>query len=112
MMGVAQAQLDVPAVKATNCVLCFSKADMPAVDPEQTCIRCARCVNVCPMHLTPLYLNMYTNKEDWDQCEKLRLLDCMECGSCNYICPARIPLVQNFRRAKGALRARMAAAKK
>ena len=112
MMGVAQAQLDVPAVKATNCVLCFSKADMPATDPEQTCIRCARCVNVCPMHLTPLYLNMNANKGDWAACEKLRVMDCMECGSCNYICPARIPLVQNFRRAKGGVRAMMAAAKK
>ena len=111
MMGFAQAQLDVPMGKANNCVLCFSPAEMPAVDANPTCIRCGKCVNVCPMHLTPLYMNMYTKKRNWDEVDNLRVMDCIECGSCQYICPARIPLVQAFRTAKGEIRALQAAAK-
>lgn len=111
MMGVAQAQIDVPMGKAQNCVLCLAEGEMPAVDPNPTCIRCAKCVNVCPMHLTPLYMNMYTKKRDWHEVEKLNVMDCIECGSCQYICPARIPLVQAFRTAKGEIRNIQAAAK-
>lgn len=111
MMGVAQAQVDVPMGKAQNCVLCMSEAELPAVDPNPVCIRCAKCVNVCPMHLTPLFMNMYTKKRDWHEVESLNVMDCIECGSCQYICPARIPLVQAFRTAKGEIRNIQAAAK-
>jgi len=111
MMGVAQAQIDVPMGKAQNCVLCLAESEMPAVDANPTCIRCAKCVNVCPMHLTPLYMNMYTGKRNWYEVEKYNIMDCIECGSCQYICPARIPLVQAFRTAKGEIRALQAAAK-
>ena len=65
-----------------------------------TCIRCGRCVGVCPMHLTPVYMNMYAAKNDLEGCEEYDVLDCIECGSCAYVCPARIPLVQQFRVAK------------
>ena len=111
MMGFAQAQVDVPVGKAQNCVLCFSAAEMPAVDPNPTCIRCAKCVNVCPMHLTPVYMNLYAGKRNWHEVEGLNVMDCIECGSCQYICPARIPLVQMFRTAKGEIRNLQAAAK-
>ena len=104
MMGIAQYEIDVPLAKASNCILCLTREELPAQDPEQSCLRCGRCVNVCPMHLTPLYMHMYADKGDWAQCEKLRLMDCMECGSCQYICPARIPLVQSFRKAKSGIR--------
>lgn len=104
MMGVAQYDMEVTIGKATNCVLCLSKREMPAVSKEQTCIRCARCVNVCPMHLTPVYMNLYAKKDEWREAEELRVMDCMECGSCQYICPARIPLVQQFRSAKFEIR--------
>ncbi|MEG2000131.1 MAG: electron transport complex subunit RsxC [Evtepia sp.] len=104
MMGAAQYDLSVSMGKATNCVLCLDKKDLPAQNPELTCIRCARCVNVCPMHLTPVYMNLYARKRQWTETENLRIMDCMECGSCQYICPARIPLVQQFRSAKFEIR--------
>ena len=104
MMGFAQYDMSVTMGKASNCVLCLSKEDMPAVSANPTCIRCARCVNVCPMHLTPLFMNMFAKARRWSEVEEYRIMDCMECGSCQYICPARIPLVQQFRTAKFAIR--------
>lgn len=104
MMGFAQYDMSVSMGKASNCVLCLSKEDLPATSANPTCIRCARCVNVCPMHLTPVYMNMYSKKGLWAEAEENRIMDCIECGSCQYICPARIPLVQQFRTAKFAIR--------
>jgi len=104
MMGVAQYDLNVTLGKATNCVLCLSKKEMPAISEQHICIRCSRCVNVCPVHLAPLYMNMYAKKTEWRATEDLRIMDCMECGCCQYICPGRIPLVQQFRTAKHEIR--------
>lgn len=56
------------------------------------------------MHLTPVYMNLYAKKAEWRETEELRIMDCMECGCCQYICPGRIPLVQQFRSAKFELR--------
>jgi electron transport complex protein RnfC len=64
------------------------------------------------MHLTPLYMHMFSDKGDWAQCEKYRMMDCMECGSCAYVCPDHRPLVQNIRRAKAELRKQLAKDKK
>lgn len=63
------------------------------------------------MKLTPLFMRMNANKRRWDEVEALRVMDCIECGSCNYICPARLPLVQTFRTAKFAIREEAAKAK-
>lgn len=104
MMGFAQYDMNVTMGKASNCVLCLSKEDLPATSENPTCIRCARCVNVCPMHLTPLFMNMFAKEKRWAEVEEYRIMDCMECGSCQYICPGRIPLVQQFRTAKFAIR--------
>ena len=105
MMGFAQYDMSVTMGKASNCVLCLSKEDLPATSENPTCIRCSRCVNVCPMHLTPLFMNMFAKARRWSEVEEeYRVMDCIECGSCQYICPARIPLVQQFRTAKFAIR--------
>lgn len=63
------------------------------------------------MKLTPLFMRMNTNKRRWAEVEALNVMDCIECGSCNYICPARLPLVQSFRTAKFAIRDEAAKAK-
>lgn len=108
MMGVALYDLDVPMTKTTNCVLCLSVREAAAQDPNPTCIRCGKCVEVCPMKLTPLFMRMNVTKSRWDAVEELRVMDCIECGCCSYICPGRIPLVQSFRTAKAAIREKAA----
>ena len=103
MMGVAQKDLDAPVVKATNSVLCLLKDENGAAD-NPVCLRCGKCVGVCPMRLQPLYLYRYVNAGDLSRLEKLNLLDCMECGSCAYTCPGKLPLVEKFRAGKKMLK--------
>ena len=104
MMGIAQYTLDVTCIKGTNAVLCLTKKEAAPVVEEETCLRCARCVNVCPMHLTPVYMHLYAEKGMWKEAEALNVMDCIECGSCAYGCPAGIPLVQSFRTGKKLVR--------
>ena len=104
MMGIAQFTMDVGAIKGTNAVLCLTKAEAAPVAAEEVCLRCGRCVNVCPMHLTPVYMHLYAEKGLWKEAEALNVMDCIECGSCNYICPGRLHLVQSFRVTKLELR--------
>lgn len=111
MMGNPIFNLDVPMMKSSNCILSMTTAEAAEQDPAQTCIRCGKCVEACPMHLTPLFMRMNINKRKWDEVEALRVMDCIECGSCNYICPARLPLVQSFRTAKFEIRDLAAKAK-
>lgn len=111
MMGNSIYNLDAPVQKASNCVLCMTPAEVGATDPAQTCIRCGKCVEVCPMHLTPVFMRQNANKERWDAVAELNVMDCIECGCCSYICPARIPLVQTFRVAKSIIRTKAAQAK-
>lgn len=102
MMGTAQADLDVPVLKGTNAVLCLTKTEEAPKHP--VCIRCAKCVSVCPMSLQPLYLYRYEALGDLDTLNRLHLSDCIECGCCAYACPGQLPLVERFRRGKQALK--------
>ena len=103
MMGVAQDDLNVPVVKATNSVLCLLK-DQNGAAENPVCLRCGKCVSVCPMRLQPLYLYRYVNAGRLEELERLHILDCMECGSCAFTCPGKLPLVERFRKGKKMLK--------
>lgn len=104
MMGNPIFDINVPVVKGTNAVLALTEnEDRSVKDPK--CIRCGRCVSVCPMRLMPIYIYTYERNDDLRSLEKLNATDCIECGSCSYICPGRLHLVQSIRNAKAKLNA-------
>ena len=103
MMGIAQHTLACGTIKGNNALTCFSEKDNHEV-AEPHCIRCGKCVDVCPMHLMPIFLHRARKNGDLEKLEKGNVMDCIECGSCAYGCPAGIPLVQSFRTAKKMLR--------
>lgn len=101
MMGKTVKTLEVPVIKATGAILCLLKEEKWK---ETNCIRCGKCVEVCPMNLQPLYLYRYEKANNLNMLNEMHLMDCMECGCCAYACPAKLPLVESFRAGKGALR--------
>jgi len=103
MMGFAQTGLEAPVLKSTSGIL-FLTGDIAAAYEEDKCIRCAKCVDVCPVNLSPTDIMRNVSAQKWDELESLWVSDCMECGSCAYSCPARIPLVQYIKQGKAALR--------
>jgi len=105
MMGFALTRLDVPVVKGTSGILVQSRP-MTLVEPERDCIRCGRCIEVCPMGLEPYRLNRLALLEDYDAFVDEGGMDCIECGSCSYTCPSMRYLVQSLREAKRTAAAR------
>ncbi len=103
MMGFAQSDLSVPVIKATNSILCLLK-DQNGAAENPVCLRCGKCVGVCPMRLQPLYLYRYVNADRVDELNRLHLMDCIECGSCAFTCPGKLPLVETFRKGKKMVR--------
>lgn len=99
MMGIAQRSLDVPVIKGTSGILVLRREELPDTEPS-SCIRCARCVAACPMGLLPLFLGAYAERGQLGKAEEFNALDCIECGCCSYVCPARRPLVHAIRVAK------------
>lgn len=99
MMGIAQFSTNVPVIKGTSGILALGAED--EWDGEATaCIKCGRCVDVCPMRLVPILISAYAEREWYEKAEQLYAADCLECGCCSFICPARRPLVQAIRMAK------------
>lgn len=99
MMGLDQASLDVPVIKGTTGITVLSQPDIPK-DEERTCVRCGRCVEVCPMGLQPHQLWYHITNENWEKLAGLNVNDCIECGACDYICSSKLPLVELIQRAK------------
>ena len=99
MMGKALNSMDVPVMKGTSGILLFPETESKR-KPVGPCIRCAKCISVCPMGLEPYLLMTLTEKDMLDRVENEKALDCIECGSCSYICPANRPLLDYIRLGK------------
>lgn len=100
MMGRALASLDVPVTKGTSGILVMQDQEAKRVSYME-CIRCSRCVQVCPMGLEPYLLMTFGQKQIFDRAEENRVMDCIECGSCSYTCPSNRPLLDFIRFGKG-----------
>ncbi|MBD5333077.1 MAG: electron transport complex subunit RsxC [Bacteroides sp.] len=113
MMGRTASTLETPMIKGTSGILLDSRYAHRR--PTEPCIKCAACVNVCPMGLEPFLISTLSRLKQWDDAEQEKIANCIECGSCSYICPASRPLLDHIRVGKGkvmaAMRARAAAAK-
>ncbi len=100
MMGFVLKDTNVPIMKGSNGII--------AVDTdhtvEQPCIKCGRCVDVCPMELSPLYFAKYADEENWQGMKEQKVMDCVECRCCEYICSSKIPLVSKIKAGKTAVR--------
>ena len=105
MMGFTQVGLDVPVIRGSSGLLLLREEDI-ANSPEGPCIRCARCVQACPMNLMPTTIAAYARRDLVEETEEYCAMDCIECGSCSYVCPASIPLVQLIRHGKAAVLAK------
>ena len=100
MMGFALSDLNVPMMKGSNGIIAID-TDQTA---EQPCIKCGRCVDVCPMDLSPLYFAKYADEENWQGMKDKNVMDCVECRCCEYICSSKIPLVTKIKAGKNAVR--------
>lgn len=100
MMGKAVYSDEIPVAKGTSGVLMLLEEDTKR-RPMRNCIRCAKCVGACPMGLNPAFLMRDTVYKDWDALEANHVYDCIECGSCSFICPANRPLLDHIRMGKG-----------
>ena len=99
MMGKALQSLDVPVVKGTSGILVIPRKEARRT-PEMHCIRCSKCVSVCPMGLEPYLLKQLAQLERYEELEEQFVLDCIECGSCSFTCPAHLPLLDYIRLGK------------
>lgn len=99
MMGKAIADINTPVTKGTSGILILPKEDSQR-KKMQACIRCAKCVSVCPMGLEPFLLMTFSVKKEYEREEKERVMDCIECGSCSYTCPSDRPLLDYIRLGK------------
>lgn len=105
MMGFAQSNIDVPVAKNSSGVLLMAPEEIEQFEGNP-CIRCSRCVKACPMNLLVPTLSTMIEAGEFAMAEQNYVMDCVECGTCAYICPAKRPLVQHFRRAKAEILAK------
>ncbi len=100
MMGFVLPDINVPIMKGSNGIIAIE----PDVSVTVECIKCGRCVDVCPMELTPLHFAKLADAEDWIGMKEMNVMDCMECRCCESICSSKIPLVSKIKAGKAAIR--------
>ena len=100
MMGFPQTTLDTPIMKGSNGIIAIDDDNAEA----QECIKCGRCVDVCPMELKPLHYYKLVAAQDWQGCKDMNIMDCMECRCCEYICSSKLPLVTMIKMGKNGVR--------
>ena len=103
MMGMAVPNLDVPVIKGTSGILAFGER-AASLEQELPCVRCAKCLYVCPLNLQPNLLDKMSRADNFDALEKLHISDCIECGSCAFVCPSKRRQVQQIKVAKVKMR--------
>ena len=113
MMGFAQWDIFAPVTKGTSAILVLSKAfsEKGKSHVAPACIRCGRCVQNCPMHLTPNMLVGFAMARRFQDAAAYNVMSCVECGTCSYNCPGGMQIVQQIRVAKAAIRAEQMAAR-
>lgn len=99
MMGKATANLEVPVTKGTSAILVLPEGEAKRRE-QNVCIKCAKCIEACPMGLEPYLLYKLSKQNLFDRVERGRATDCMECGSCSFTCPAALPLLDYIRLGK------------
>ena len=99
MMGLTQYSLHTPVIKNTGGVIFLSEKEIQPPE-EAFCLRCGRCVESCPLGLAPCLIGLAVEKKKWDLAKSYGALECMECGSCSYVCPQRRNIVQEIKYAK------------
>jgi len=92
MMGIALSDMDAPVIKGTSGILVLAQDEINR-SPERACIRCSRCVDVCPMNLLPTEIMRLARAARWGELTGFNITDCIECGCCEYACPSKIQLV-------------------
>ncbi len=106
MMGISVQSLDVPVVKGTSGILFMGKKEVNRFDYSKynSCIRCARCIKVCPMGLNPSMLSILGETGNYSEMKEYFIFDCIECGSCSFVCPSTRPIVQWIKIGKARLK--------
>lgn len=105
MMGKPINSGQIPITKGSTIITFLPKEEVVA-DERTPCIKCAECLNVCPVSLQPILISNAYEQGDIDEAERLGAMDCIDCGNCSFICPSNIPLLENIRKAKGEIKAR------
>ncbi len=105
MMGFAQYSAEIPIIKGTSGILAMIK-DQSEVTKEYPCLRCGKCISVCPVGLKPTVLAKLVENERYDELEKAGIFDCIECGACDYLCPSKNNLVELIKKGKNILNRR------
>jgi electron transport complex protein RnfC len=103
MRGIPQPDLEAPVVESTSGLVCLTAGERRQAETESVCIRCGKCVSACPMHLAPAFICRSLRQNELHKLPDLHPEDCMDCGCCSYICPARIPLLELVRQARDIL---------